>query len=169
MTEIWKDIPSYEGKYQASTFGRIRSIRPAINLAGRPRKGEVIKPYLGKRTKRYSVKFSTVFAVHKSVHRLVALTFIPNPANKPEVNHIDGDKLNNAIENLEWVTKSENIKHAFRLGLKQQYGGSNPSARIILETNTGIYYETIKEAAIAFGLSYQQLWFRIGKSNFIYA
>lgn len=165
MMEIWQDIPSYEGKYQASTFGRIRSIK-SFGGRGRPRSGNIIIGSIFKRTGRYMVK---LFYTHKPIHRLIAITFIPNPENKPQVNHKDGNKLNNHVSNLEWVTGSENLKHAYRLGLKQQYGARNPSARMILETSTGIYYETIKEAATAFGLPYRKLWERIGKSNFIYA
>jgi hypothetical protein len=61
------------------------------------------------------------------VHRLVAETFIPNSNNKNQINHIDGNKLNNSINNLEWCTASENIKHAFKIGLKKQkIGKENP-------------------------------------------
>lgn len=71
------------------------------------------------RTHGYEEIQSQVNKVRKSylVHRLVALAFIPNPENKLEVNHIDGDKLNNNVDNLEWCTSSENTRHAFRIGL----------------------------------------------------
>jgi hypothetical protein len=58
----------------------------------------------------------------RSIHRLIALTFIPNPDNKPEVNHINADKSDFSIENLEWVTRQENMQHAFKLGLLQPPG-----------------------------------------------
>lgn len=94
------------------------------------------------------------------VHRLVAETFIDNPLNKKDVNHIDGNKSNNNVKNLEWCTRSENIKHAFKIGLskitdnqknrftqmaKAQIGSKNPSARKIINTLTGDVFDTIKE------------------------
>lgn len=113
IEEIWKDIPNYDGLYQASNLGRIKSIermrfdnhnlleekilKPAIQENGYCRIG------LQKNNKRKSYQ----------VHRLVALTFIPNLENKRTVNHIDGNKLNNNVNNLEWATDSENLKHAY--------------------------------------------------------
>jgi hypothetical protein len=94
------------------------------------------------------------------VHRLVAETFIDNPLNKKDVNHIDGNKSNNNIFNLEWCTRSENIKHAFKIGLskisdnqkkrftqmtKAQIGSKNPAARKIINIITGEVFNTIKE------------------------
>ena len=94
------------------------------------------------------------------VHRLIAETFINNPLNKSDVNHIDGKKSNNNVINLEWCTRSENMKHAFKIGLnkisdkhkkilsemgKSQIGANNPAARKIINTKTGEIFTTIKE------------------------
>ena len=94
------------------------------------------------------------------VHRLIAETFIENTENKKDVNHIDGDKSNNNVSNLEWCTRSENIKHAFKTGLstisdaqknrfiamsKAQTGANNPAARKLINTETGEIFDTIKE------------------------
>ena len=117
--EVWKDIEGYEGLYQVSNFGNIKSL-PKVRHNGRGtyiQKEKILKPSntstgykkieLCKDGKRKGFK----------VHRLVAIAFIPNPDNKPEVNHIDGNKINNNIDNLEWVTSSENTIHAYETGL----------------------------------------------------
>ena len=84
------------------------------------------------------------------VHRMVAITYLPNIDNKPEVNHIDGNKLNNNTSNLEWVTKKENGNHASETGL-YKCGEENGNSRLILNTQTGIIYGSIKEAANSLG------------------
>jgi hypothetical protein len=114
--EIWKDINGYEGYYQVSNQGNIRSLDRFDGV--HDRQGTIIKPTL-----KQNGYLQVGLRKHRArkwfgVHRLVAIHFIENPDNKPQVNHIDGNKLNNTVENLEWVTGKENQNHAARLGLR---------------------------------------------------
>lgn len=116
MEEIWKDIPELKGKYQASNLGRIRSIDHYINSNFHncdkvKRKGKIIKQFKGN---YYCISINENGKIkRKLVHRLIASAFIPNFDNKPCINHKDGNKLNNNINNLEWCTIQENTKHAY--------------------------------------------------------
>lgn len=119
MKEEWKDIVGYEEKYQISNKGRVRSIHyhrssSVCDKCLKPRKPAGRYPYVA------LSKDGKVHRVH--VHRLVALYFVPNPDNKPQVNHKNGDKADNRAENLEWVTARENTLHA-RNVLKKKLGG----------------------------------------------
>jgi hypothetical protein len=132
MQEIWKNIKDWEG-YKISNLGRVKSLPKKwiiqnnnIQITKERFKknfktnGGYLQVDLSKNTKRY----------HKYLHRLLAEAFILNPENKPEVNHIDGNKLNNNLKNLEWVTSSENKKHAFKIGLKSHKGIHGPSHKL---------------------------------------
>lgn len=104
MNEIWKDIKGYEGLYQVSNTGRVKRVATGRVLKGSKNAGGYITVKLSK----HGVTST------KTIHRLVAETFIPKPENKPEINHIDEDKTNNKVDNLEWSTRKENINHGTR-------------------------------------------------------
>lgn len=150
--EIWKDVVGYEGYYKISNTGIIKSVPHfAKSNTGDytfPVKERLIKAFI---VKGYLHVGLTNASGRKSVklHRVIAQTFIPNPEHKPCVNHKDGNKLNNSIENLEWCTAIENSRHAADSGLyKIRYGQRNHTSKIVLNTLTGIFYDSIREAAL---------------------
>jgi hypothetical protein len=121
MSEEWRDIPGFEGKYQVSTLGNVRSIDRTVG--SRVYSGRILRPRLEKRGYLRLTLSSGSFRKTDSVHRLVAIAFIENPQNLPAVNHIDGNKTNNKLENLEWVTHSQNSNHAVDTGLFDHISG----------------------------------------------
>lgn len=112
IEEIWVNVFGYEGKYQVSNLGRVKSL---------PRNGTVCYERILKiQVDKNGYNYVSFHKRKFKIHRLVAEAFIPNPENKPQVNHIDGNKQNNEVENLEWATAQENLNHAFRIGLKKK-------------------------------------------------
>jgi hypothetical protein len=156
LEEIWKPVPNYEGFYEVSNLGRFRSLDGYRKCrAGKlaKKKGQIIKQ--GKYPNGYMQVHFKVNGIDKCFlsHRIVADVFVENdnPKLKTIVNHIDGNKYNNNISNLEWVTYSENQKHAYKNGLNSwnETKGKKPKGVIQLEKDTGkeiARYKSIGEA-----------------------
>lgn len=118
--EIWEDIPNYVGHYQVSNLGRVRGVNRYVNNSIpnsiRMVKGKMLKLSKG-RLGYYTVALcKNGIYFHNRVHRLVALAFMPNPENKPQINHINNNPSDNNIKNLEWCTPQENTAHSFKQG-----------------------------------------------------
>lgn len=135
MEEIWRWITGYEDIYQVSNLGRVRSVDRFVYCEVSPNKlqhlfGKILKQ--GFNHKGYPIVYLSKNGKQKTitVHRLVALAFIENPLNLPQVNHKDGIKTNNHVGNLEWCTNSYNQQHAYDIGLQPSYEESNGRGRL---------------------------------------
>ena len=118
MIEVWKDIQGYEGLYQVSNFGNVRGLDRVIYGNGSYKNGRFVKGGLLKqRNGEYLRVNLNKDGVKKTerIHVLVANAFLPNPFNYSEINHIDGNKHNNNLSNLEWCSRSYNAKHYWNL------------------------------------------------------
>lgn len=134
--ETWKDIPGYEGRYQISSLGRVRTGSGKIMSLELTQRGYFrVKLWSGRVCKRFRV------------HRLVAIVFIPNPKNLPQVDHINGDKTDNRIENLRWVSNSQNC------GFNNKKKASRRPVLILGRDGAKEVYPSIRAAARAMGVS----------------
>jgi hypothetical protein len=157
--EIWRDVEGYDGKYQVSNLGNVRSVdRTFSNSCGVmvTRKGIMLNP-IQNRCGYMKVTMHKEGKVNTEViHRLVAVAFVPNPNNLPQVNHKDGNKRNNDVSNLEWCTALSNMHHAKQQGLRNnalEYAKSMRKSVIATNIETGeeIFYESIHAAENVFG------------------
>lgn len=162
--EIWKDVRGYEDLYQVSNLGNLKSLDRIINLTGKNQfksftaqkliKGQKIKKCINKYNYFQVVLYKNGEKENKLIHQLVAQAFIPNPDNKPTVNHIDGNKLNNCVDNLEWATNKEQTQHAIqKLGFrsvisKQCRDKQKELHQRKVKRSDGIMFNSIKEASM---------------------
>ncbi len=166
--ERWEPVVGYEGLYEVSDLGRVRSLDRVIMGADgvpKPHHGRVLSPFKRSRCYLYVSLWKNGSKITEAVHRLVAFAFLPNPHGKPEVNHIDGCKTNNRAENLEWCTRSENVKHAFMTGLcetsRERIAEMSRRAAALNEKRVvrsdGIEFDSVKKAADASGAHHQNV------------
>lgn len=161
--EVWKDVVGFEGRYQVSSLGSVKSSeyrKTIIRKDGKPqvfvRPSKILTPWLmNNGYHQYQLGRGNKFLGH----RLVALAFLENTRNVSDVNHIDGNKANNNLENLEWVNRSENNKHAYEIGL-MECGYKHKSTLSCLNVETGIFYKNANEAFDSLNLSIDVSTFR---------
>lgn len=127
MREVFEDLKEYEDSYQISDFGRIFTKRRLIG--NQIHYGKELVPQITSDGYLKVTLSKNGISKKYYLHRLVAIQFLDNPNNLPQVNHIDGNKFNNIVTNLEWCTKQENQNHAIRTGLMQR-GQNRPSAKL---------------------------------------
>ncbi len=159
--EEWRDIEGWEGIYQISNFGRLKSIKRTISGMKGPSRTIREKIVTGSKDKdgyRVTELWKENKGYPQKIHRLVASAFIENTEHKPFVNHIDGIKDHNGVWNIEWATEAENQKHAYHvLGVKihtwGKTGGLNPRAKKVRCATLDMEFDCVLQAANCLGVS----------------
>lgn len=162
--EVWRPVVGYEGYYECSNYGRVRGVDRVvtkINGATVKYEGKVLYP-------RYNHKGYLSVCLSKGckgryhrVHRIVATAFISEPpSDKHQVNHIDGNKANNHVANLEWVTASGNIVHAYSMGLSSNAHKERVTEKDVLAIREAYSKGEItqRSLAIKYGVCYDSIW-----------
>lgn len=175
--EQWKPIQGYDGVYEVSNCGNVRSIDRVIYKNG----GQFILKGVNLKSFMHNTGYPTIGLSKKAcrklyrIHRLVAIHFVPGFHPLKQVNHIDENKANPHYTNLEWVTPKQNIQHSLEGRKKNATTGSkNHNSKIVLNLNTGIFYDCAREAAFVAGIKYKTFMSIMrgeikNKTPFIYA
>ena len=162
--EIWKPVKNYEGYYEVSSYGRVKSLDRIINYSDGVKhlhKGRILKPYKDARENkgylRVELKKDGIFKKF-AIHRLVAQAFIQNPSNLPEVNHKDEVKTNNRVSNLEWCDGKYNVNYGTAIQRRAEKR-SMSVLQIDKETNEIVAeYPSTMEAARQLNISQGNIW-----------
>lgn len=150
MNEEWRDVVGYEGYYQVSNLGRVKSLE-RIDSNNHPLKERILKFGFSGKKYKYVILNKNGKSKTKTVHRLVAIAFLDNPDNKTQVNHLDEDKYNNNANNLEWVTPKENSNYGTLIERMKQ-SNSKP-IKVIYKDDTYEIWESATLFAREYGIS----------------
>ena len=161
--ETWKSVKGYEGLYEVSNLGNVRSLR-----YNNTNKISPLKVYIEKAGYARVSLSKNGKSKNKRIHRLVAEAFIPNMNSLPQVNHIDGNKLNNNVKNLEWCSASRNQKHKYEMGLMVcktgkahhrtgKTGKENVTSKTVKCVTTGEIFDSAHDASRKYNLNFSNI------------